>query len=748
MGVLGVVIILSGVSSSFAALQYEEIYTSQTGAQKVLILVNSAIFDAIYESSLEQYILDLEAEDYYVTLVKYIGGTPQELKDYIKLISGLKGVLFIGDLPVAWFEIANDFNMGYARFPIDLFYMDLDGTWQDIDNNGNYDNHTGNLSPEIWLGRLTSSTIYHTEMDQVGLLRNYFAKNSAYRRGKLLVQQRALSYPDDEWANYGKCDLDSAYSNVTVINDRAGTNATDYKNRLKENYEWIQVCVHSNSYVHYFETSNPCCVYNTDIQTIDPTSLFYNLFACFNCRYTCFAYMGGQYIFAKTNGLAAVGSTKIGSMLSFNYFYPRLGQSYRESLGAAFKYWFSSRNLSSLGGKQWFYGMTLLGDPTLTLDPPIASINSITPSSPIQGQAVTFTGSGKIFQGSITAYAWRSSRDGFLSSSSSFSTNRLSVGEHTIYLKVRDYHERWSSETKYTLKVDPDTTPPITPIVIDQGTYTTTTLAARWGSSDPESEIAEYQYRIIQDSTTGTVIKGWTSTETTPWVKVTVLTLQNGKSYYFAVKAKNGAGLWSTVGYSDGIIVDTIAPTGIVAINNNALYTTTTVVTLNLSATDTGSGMGTDAQMRFSNDNVNWSTPEPYATTKSWTLTSGDGPKTVYAKFKDIAGNWSSIVSDTINLDTVALTITGLNITKSGSQYIITFTLDRQASVTGRISNLTGTLLRTFASNVQAVAGTNSLYWDGKNSQGVLLSSGSYILQITATAPSGKTTSAIKTFNY
>jgi hypothetical protein len=39
---------------------------------------------------------------------------------------------------------------------------------------------------------------------------------------------------------------------------------------------------------------------------------------------------------------------------------------------------------------------------------------------------------------------------------------------------------------------------------------------------------------------------------------------------------------------------------------------------------------------------------ETYTTSKTWTLTSGSGTKTVYAKFRDAAGNASAAVSDTI----------------------------------------------------------------------------------------------------
>lgn len=93
---------------------------------------------------------------------------------------------------------------------------------------------------------------------------------------------------------------------------------------------------------------------------------------------------------------------------------------------------------------------------------------------------------------------------------------------------------------------------------------------------------------------------------------------------------------------------DNIPPTGTITINSGASYTTAISVTLNLSCTDTG---GSCAQMRFSNDNSTWSTPETYATTKSWDLISGDGTKTVYVRYSDSSDNWSGEYSDTINLD-------------------------------------------------------------------------------------------------
>jgi hypothetical protein len=66
---------------------------------------------------------------------------------------------------------------------------------------------------------------------------------------------------------------------------------------------------------------------------------------------------------------------------------------------------------------------------------------------------VKFKGSGKINDGTITAYSWRSSINGFLSSSKRFTTNKLSVGAHTIYFKVKDDKGRWSSEASVLLNI-------------------------------------------------------------------------------------------------------------------------------------------------------------------------------------------------------------------------------------------------------------------------------------------------------
>ncbi|MBM7867880.1 hypothetical protein GTO89_09680 [Heliobacterium gestii] len=88
---------------------------------------------------------------------------------------------------------------------------------------------------------------------------------------------------------------------------------------------------------------------------------------------------------------------------------------------------------------------------------------------------------------------------------------------------------------------------------------------------------------------------------------------------------------------------DVTAPSGTIAINGGAESTGSPAVSLTLSATDPGPrGTGVQ-QMRFSDDGVNWTQWEAYATTRPYTLPGSGGLKWVYVQFKDGANN----VSDT-----------------------------------------------------------------------------------------------------
>ena len=114
---------------------------------------------------------------------------------------------------------------------------------------------------------------------------------------------------------------------------------------------------------------------------------------------------------------------------------------------------------------------------------PVAYIDSISPNPATQGtHTVSFTGHGTDPDGSVVGYNWRSSKDGQLSTSSSFSkaASGLSVGTHTIYFKVKDDDGAWSTEVTSILTI----------------------------SSAPQPEQIELTLYIHENSTAGPIISG------------------------------------------------------------------------------------------------------------------------------------------------------------------------------------------------------------------------------------------------
>ena len=115
-----------------------------------------------------------------------------------------------------------------------------------------------------------------------------------------------------------------------------------------------------------------------------------------------------------------------------------------------------------------------------------------------------------------------------------------------------------------------DMTAPIVGAIAIDGPYAASSaqLHAKWSGGDAESGVIEYQYSITDGSATGTIIRNWTTTGTVAEVTATGLTLTQDHTYYFGVKARNGAGSWSAAQYSSGIIYNPLVP-DVTGINPN-----------------------------------------------------------------------------------------------------------------------------------------------------------------------------------
>ena len=112
-----------------------------------------------------------------------------------------------------------------------------------------------------------------------------------------------------------------------------------------------------------------------------------------------------------------------------------------------------------------------------------------------------------------------------------------------------------------------DDTPPPMPVVVDQGSYINTSIYQPleanwiWAPWDPESGNENYEYTILRHGETPTPYTSWFSGDESKKISLTMedFPRMHGETYYVAVRVTNGAGL-STIGYSDGIMVDENAP--------------------------------------------------------------------------------------------------------------------------------------------------------------------------------------------
>jgi len=367
---------LSG-EPDFVPLVVTEIIRADDDAE-ILILLEEGLSDSLGTTALEQWVSDIGEQGLTVEVLEITYSYPWELRDYFisRLVDGLEGAVLVGQLPVPWCALDEPSWNDKEQFPTDYFYMDLDGTWEDLwigypsqgnpGQDGKYDTWSGELDPEIYIGRMRPNSISSVG-DPIEMLQAYLERNHTWRLNGDPEPLYTLCYVDDDWAAWGPSYQNAMmllYENVELVNDLAATNGTDYRdNRLPGNYVWISPYVHSGPTSHAWDPG-PSTLWS-DLVPANPPSRFYNLFACSNSRFTTPRNMGSIYALGTASGLGSIGSTKTGSMLQFSHFYYPMGQG--SSIGEAFYDWWV--HISSGGinqdEMQWHLGMSLIGDPTL-----------------------------------------------------------------------------------------------------------------------------------------------------------------------------------------------------------------------------------------------------------------------------------------------------------------------------------------------------------------------------------------------
>lgn len=163
----------------------------------VLVAVHPSVYSGL-STALSTYAQDL-ANEGWTPVVEAVGlGTPGEIRSMLAsryASTDLAGVVFVGDLPQprVWHEYAAwEGDTGVS----DLYFMDLDGSWEDQNGDGNLDWHAGNRAPEIFVGRIKGSGVSLLGRSELELLQAFFARNHAYRVGVTPTARTSL------WSSY------------------------------------------------------------------------------------------------------------------------------------------------------------------------------------------------------------------------------------------------------------------------------------------------------------------------------------------------------------------------------------------------------------------------------------------------------------------------------------------------------------------------------------------------------------------
>ncbi len=398
--------------------------------REIMVLVESRLISSL-DSALEQYETDLKSEGYKVKIES--GLTSSTLPTEIKKIlqneyeenENLIGAVFIGNIQAPLF---NDFNRQgdpyWHNYLADFYYMDLNGVWEDYDNNGVYDQHKYSetkvinwiqkklnigdpLKPEIWVSRIKADNLASLG-NEIELLKSYFEKNHNYRTGKMeLPPKRAFVVADgvkvfkSGWG--ARPDLLYTDINIVQCEDYPSDSLRKFLSS-EEGYEWGVVNVFSGPRIHHFdymrnpfnpewwstrESKKNIVAYSDtihqpydiswiDIKNLEPDVLFYHLLSSETGRFDVPDYLAGSYIFSGS-GLVAIAGTQHSGAVGVPVFYESLaagktfGESWKNALSYLIEnkgneitiYWCDQETTEPEGAS--VYKAVLIGDGTLKI---------------------------------------------------------------------------------------------------------------------------------------------------------------------------------------------------------------------------------------------------------------------------------------------------------------------------------------------------------------------------------------------
>jgi hypothetical protein len=234
-----------------------------------------------------------------------------------------------------------------------------------------------------------------------------------------------------------------------------------------------------------------------------------------------------------------------------------------------------------------------------------------------------------------------------------------------------------------------DSTPPsLISLAGGGGATYTTTAAGEHRLSGGFSESSTWRVRISRGSTVHVEETGTGATFAVDW-QPAVEGAGDG-AYAYEIRAEDA---WKNgpLTATGTLTIDTTPPTGSAEIDGGAATSIVGSVRVGVDATDAVSGL---RAVRLSNSDaldadgvLATGMTFTYASTVGWTLAPGRGARTVHVQWQDVAGNWSAVDSDAIDIDppdTTYRTLTPVRL------------LDTRTPLPGDVARLTADVPMTF----------------------------------------------------
>lgn len=343
------------------------------------------------QNSVQQYVQDLQSQGYQAEIVlwndtlngiNHAAPLRQFLLDAF-VNENLDGAVLIGDIPyVKYFQWRwEGIDYGY---PLDLYYRDLNGVWDDTSGDGFLDSHRAGISSEIWVGRIYPLPLLQqygngADTTEITAINAYFTKDHAFRIRDVsthigTVSRRGLLYSNGfavtggDWLRLIYDQVEEVYNENTTIQ-----NYVTLLDNSGPGFESIIIGTHGAG-----SGFADGLFHVPEILLYDPKAVFINIHSCEPQNFER-SLPGTAYVFAPTNGLTTLGPSNWGVSADRD-FYLYLSQGY--SIGESLREWCIFN-----AGIDQNYGTTILGDPLLVLPDSAWMGNHTLPQQPAPPQA-------------------------------------------------------------------------------------------------------------------------------------------------------------------------------------------------------------------------------------------------------------------------------------------------------------------------------------------------------------------------